>query len=221
MDRLAPVFNAEWYIENKTIYFENKKNLESPDFWIDLENIDHSKIKKLCFKWVDAPNYLGARFKYQNDGFDACSDEANYLSSDIVQFNPLNNSQDKLLDVQIQFAPARFRGDGLAPDPVDYFKPVFYIYKLVGLSEMDFNFEKNLLLSSGKVSVSKLLIPEQNHRREHLIVINKNGAEGFNFNYPYWFDAAHPLYNPAGYYDDPPNSKKEGKQKTYFNFIKI
>lgn len=218
LDRLAPVFNAEWYIENKTIHFENKKNLDSPDFWIDLENTDQTKIKKLCFKWVDAPNYLGARFKYQNDGFDACSDEANYLYSDIVQFNPLNNSQDKLLDVQLQFAPARFRGDGLAPDPVDSFKTIFYIYSLVGLSGMDFNFDKNLLLSSGKVSVSKLLIPEQNYRREHLIVINKNGAEGFNFNYPYWFDAAHPLYNPAGYYDNPPNSKKRREAENLFQF---
>ena len=140
------------------------------------------------------------------------------MYSDIVQFNPLNNSQDKLLDVQLQFAPARFRGDGLAPDPVDFFKTIFYIYSLVGLSGMDFNFEKNLLLSSGKVSVSKLLIPEQNHRREHLIVINKNGAEGFNFNYPYWFDAAHPLYNPAGYYDDHPNSKKRREAENLFQF---
>ena len=140
------------------------------------------------------------------------------MYSDIVQFNPLNNSQDKFLDVQLQFAPARFRGDGLAPDPVDSFKNIFYIYSLVGLSEMDLNFDKNLLLSSGKVSVSKLLIPEQNHRREHLIIINKNGAEGFNFNYPYWFDAAHPLYNPAGYYDNPPNSKKRREAENLFQF---
>ena len=63
-----------------------------------------------------------------------------------------------------------------------------------------------------------MLIPEQNHRREHLIVINKNGVEGFNFNYPYWFDAAHPLYNPAGYYDDPPNSKKRREAENLFQF---
>lgn len=219
LDKLKTVFNAEWWIEGKIIYFEYKKGYKTPEIWIDLNKIEKERIENICLKWEDAPNYLGARFQVQNDGFDSCSDEAKYLYNDIVQYNPLTPSQGKLLDIQFPFAPARFRDDGLGTDAVDFFSSVFSIYQFIGLSRSDLNFDKNLLLSSGKVSVCKLLIPESGYDNKRVIVINKNGAEGFNFNYPYWVDAAHPLYNPAGYYDNPPNSKKRREGENLFQFF--
>lgn len=220
LDKLKDVFNAKWWIEGKTIHFEPILNLSTPDIWIDIDALEKGMVKDICLKWVDAPNYIGARLKFQNDGFDACSDEAAYLYNDTVQYNPLTASQGKLLDVQLQFAPARFRGDGIKGDPISFFSSVLFIFALVGLSDLDMEFENDMLLSSGKVSIAKLLIPVSGFKRSDVKIIHKSGPEGLNYNYPYWFNASYGPYNPSGYYDDQPNSKKRKEGENLFQFYR-
>ena len=219
LDKLADVFNAEWWLDGKVLHFETKDLATTKEIWVDITRLPKDDIKSLCIKWTDAPNYMGARFQYTNDGFDACSDEAAYLYNDTVQFNPLTPSQDRLKDIRFQFAPARFRGDGLSSDAVDIFSSIMFIYNQIGFSSMPSNFDKNLLLSSARVSTPKLLIPEHNYAKDHTIIVNKNGTEGLNFNYPYWIDATYSEYNPNGYYDNPPNSTKRREGENLFQFF--
>ncbi len=216
LDKLAIQFNAEWYVDGTILRFEKKRNIQR--FWLDLTALEN-EIERKCFTWDDAPYPVGVRFQYQPDGIDTCTDNAKYLFDDTVPFEPANANQDKLQDVFFQFASMRGRGDNLLPDPLVVFAPLFDVFSFFGLSIIKDEWENVMLLSSGKMNTAKLVVLEPNWDRRHALVIRKTGAEGKNYNYPMWVDAAYPPYNPLGRYDNQPNSIKRREGDNLWRFF--
>jgi hypothetical protein len=206
LDRLATVFNAEWYLDGTVLRFEKRSSIRR--LWLDLSSDDVPPIKSKCFSFEDPPYPVGARLTYQPDGYDTCTDRAKYLFDDTVPFEPAGANQDGFTDIHFQFASMRGRGDNLAPDPLEVFSPLFDVFGFFGLDIVKPEWEDVMLLSSGKIGVPKLVCLENNYDPKQAYVVRFPSSDGKNYNYPMWVDASLPAYNPFGRYDNQPNSIK-------------
>lgn len=124
LDKLKPVFNAEWYVTpNNTIVFQNE------GFYINLTPIHDFTTGSLVmyeleyvFNGEKKPAY--GRYQYQLDGSDLAAQEAMPLYNDIVDYDGdannamLEGSRQRVLE----FAPTAFVRDGLAKE--DYMRAI-------------------------------------------------------------------------------------------------
>lgn len=216
LDRLATVFNAQWYLEDKVLRFEKKTNIRR--LWLDL-SADESDIVSKCFSFESPPYPIGARFTFLADGYDTCTNRAKHLFNDTVPFEPAQANQDGFTDIFFQFASMRGRGDNLTPDPLQVFSPLFDVFGFFGLDIIKSEWEDVMLLSSGKIGVPKLLCLKPGYDPKQAYVVYVNSSAGRNYNYPMWVDASFTAYNPYGRYDNQPNSQKRSVAPNLWQFF--
>lgn len=122
LDKLKPVFNAEWRVVSGTLYFGRKDGFVSTDWVYDFEGVDRVKIiEGVCFTWnmVKKPAYF--RAGYTSDATDMIANDAKRRYNDLVE---CNNPPNPLLEgegnkVTTDFSPVRFRGDGIYKDYIE------------------------------------------------------------------------------------------------------
>jgi hypothetical protein len=206
LDALGAVFHARWQVSGNSLRVEAADGAATHLFNV---SADDPSLQSLCYQWDDEPVPAGLLAEYPLDGLDSVGDEARFLYNDVVPFdNPPLVQQKGLLQPQIRFGAARFRGDGLSVDPLLFWEFIFTPLDWVGLSPIKDEFDHNLLLKNGKCVLPKLLLLEDNFDRTHAIVRRQFADGRDRFNVPMWFAAAFPPYNPDGQYDEPANSPK-------------
>lgn len=124
LDKLKPVFNAEWYVTpNNTIVFQNKS------YFINLTPIHDFTTGTLpifeleyVFNGEKKPAY--GRYQYALDGSDLACQEALPLYNDIVDYDgPINNPMlEGSRQRTLEFAATGFVRDGLAEE--DYMREI-------------------------------------------------------------------------------------------------
>ncbi len=121
LDKLKKVFNAKWFIKGGVLFFDHVDKLDNQEYLFDFIGEDRNLIlDNICFSWntVTKPAYV--RVGYSVDAFDNLTSDCQKRYNDIVEFNkPINpilsGSEDRTL---IDFAPTRFRNDGIDKDYV-------------------------------------------------------------------------------------------------------
>jgi hypothetical protein len=127
LDSLKPVFNAKWEIRNSTLFFERKDFFDNGDIFVNYADLEAQNLigEKLCLEWRDElrPAYL--KCEYQLDALDVSGNEARAVYNEIIEWNtPYSSLQSGSRDVLLQFAPNRFRNDGVAPDTFQIFENI-------------------------------------------------------------------------------------------------
>lgn len=121
LNRVKDVFNAEWRITNKTLYFNRKDQYlnETKVYDFSNNNSDRSKIVNgVCYEPFTVQMGAYCKGLYTVDAIDTSGNEGNQ-SNGLVSFadsllNP--NYSDTPLDKTTQFSAARFRLDGGTTD---------------------------------------------------------------------------------------------------------
>lgn len=228
LDNLALLFNAEWYIKDNRLHFEQ----EDLDYtlWTDLtlpENREN--IQSLCFEYTDELPPRGLSLKYSVDGFDGVGNEAKFLYDDIVPFDqPPNPNLGPLESIDFLYGTSRFRDDQIDADKLSTWSGFFDVIKIITAGLVDVNtvdFQNVLLLQRGACSIPKLLILEENWRKENAKVIRvTRGASSLPYaentaqvyNYPMWFAARH--YGGQYANSDPVDTRKYAEFGNLFQF---
>ncbi len=119
MDKLKPVFAAEWYVTpSDTIVFKHTKDLISIAPIYDFTLPGSASIYDLRYTFNGDKKPAYGRYEYQTDGSDLASQEIANLYNDIIDydgpaFNPMLEG-DKTKN--FEFAPTGFIRDGRAKD---------------------------------------------------------------------------------------------------------
>lgn len=154
MDKITPVFNADYDIENDTLYFERADKLIT-DEWIDYEFIESESriVEPICYKWRDKPLYAYANLQYADDASDTIGSEALNRFNEVIEWNnPVNEYMKDAYDVNLQFGAARFRDDEIDEDILDKYRNFPVIGRVIK------KYDKTLLLDKDIATFSKLLI---------------------------------------------------------------
>lgn len=120
LDKLRKVFNAKWYIKGGTLYFLHVDEIEN-DFIFDFIGDDKNLIlDNVCYSWNEINKPAFMRVGYTVDPFDNLTSDCLRRYNDIVEFNkpinPILKGEDNR--TLIDFAPTRFRNDGIDRDYV-------------------------------------------------------------------------------------------------------
>lgn len=121
LDKLKPVFNAEWRVENGKLYFQRK------DYWLENEYVfDFSKGGKdepllltgICYEWDEAKSPVYAKGIYNSDAADVCGNNAQNHMNGYASFGNIdeNPTLDGVMDKTAQFGATKFRLDGASTD---------------------------------------------------------------------------------------------------------
>lgn len=123
LDYLKGIFNAEWRVENNTLYFDRKDHWiqDTPVLDLSKEGSDRDKLLEgICFEWdeVREPSYVEGI--YTADAADTSGNEAKkhmngYASFGDVQVNP---KLEGVLTKTEAFGATKFRLDGASTDYV-------------------------------------------------------------------------------------------------------
>jgi len=122
LDKLQGVFNAEWRLRNNTLYFNRKDKFLQEGFLYDFMGADKPKIiEGVCFTWNEVKKPAYFRAGYTSDASDMVANDAKRRYNDLVE---CNNPPNPLLEgegnkVTTDFAPTRFRGDGIYKDYIE------------------------------------------------------------------------------------------------------
>lgn len=123
LDELKTLYNADWRIENNTLYFKRK------DHWLDdIEQFDFSEhgkdrdklLEGICYEWDEMKDPVYATGIYASDPADVCGNTARnqmngYVSYGDVRVNPqIEGVQEK----NTKFGATKFRLDGASNDYV-------------------------------------------------------------------------------------------------------
>ncbi|MDK7375959.1 hypothetical protein QP519_10475 [Weeksella virosa] len=137
LDQLKKPFNAKWYIKGGVLFFDHVDKLDSDDFVFDFIDKDkHLVLDNICYSWNTQKKPAYMRVGYSVDAFDNLTNDCRVRYNDIIEFNkPINpilsGSQD---DTLVEFAPTRFRNDGIDTDYVTQtLNPVGKAGKIIGL----------------------------------------------------------------------------------------
>lgn len=119
MDKLKPVFAAEWYVTpGNTIVFKHTKDLITVAAIYDFTLPGSVPIYDLRYTFNGDKKPAYGRYEYQTDGSDLASQEIANLYNDIIDYDgPANNPMlegDKTKN--FEFAPTGFIRDGRAKD---------------------------------------------------------------------------------------------------------
>ena len=121
LDKMKKVFNAKWYIKAGALHFKHVDELDDEEYLFDFIGADKDLVlDNICFTWneVDKPAFM--RVGYTVDAMDNLTTDCQRRYNDIVEFNkPINptlkGEENRTL---IEFAPTRFRNDGIDRDYV-------------------------------------------------------------------------------------------------------
>lgn len=123
LDRLKPVFNAEYDIISSgggyILRFERKDFFWTGNPVVNYDTLfQANRIKdRLCLSWRDEDRPSYANFQYVQDGIDTAGDEALSRYNDLVEWNqPYSARQKGKKEVFLEFGVPRFRDDGIDTD---------------------------------------------------------------------------------------------------------
>jgi len=211
LDRLATLFNAQWWVEGTTLYFEQAVTQAEPIMSTDDNNLD---IASICLESDEDRVYSGINLKYEQDGVDVVGDEARYLYNDVVPFYDIADRdvvvKRKLREVSMLFGSSRYQGDRIDDEDawgVSVAIDVLYIGAMYMISFIlggDYRPPKAgpLTLEKDVMSLGKLIILKNNYDVKYALVIEDDR----HYNYPLWFSAR--AYGGLWINSDPSNSSK-------------
>lgn len=231
LDKLAPLFNAEWFISNDQLVFEATQ--VDYTLWADFTTPEAiNDIIELCFEFSDDLPPRGLNLKYTLDGFDGTGNEALFLYNDVVPFDqPPTQALGPLASFDFLFSSARFRNDGIDPDKITTWSAFFTVIKALTFTTVDINGQgtgRFMILQRGCTTIPKLLILEDNYDEENAKVINvsrtaaqvpyedNNGRDLRVYNWPMWFAARH--YGGRYINSDPVETRKYAEFANLFQF---
>lgn len=119
LDQLKTVYNAEWRVENNTLYFNRKDSWLDNNPTFDLAGADKNRLLQgICYEWDETKTPLYAQGLYAIDPADVCGNNAcnqmnGYASFGSIDVNPM---LDGVLDKTTQFGATKFRLDGASTD---------------------------------------------------------------------------------------------------------
>lgn len=122
LDKLKLIFNAKWFIKNNTLYFDRHDKFDNDTFLYDFNGADKSLLLEgICYAWNEEKKPAYTRAGYSVDALDVLTTDCLRRYNDIVEHNtPVINPMLEGSDNRISsdFAPTRFRGDGVYKDYV-------------------------------------------------------------------------------------------------------
>lgn len=123
LDELKTLYNADWRIENNTLYFKRKDHwLEDKELFDFSENgQDRSKLLDgICYEWDETKNPVYAAGIYSADAADVCGNTARNQMNGYVSYGDVRTDP-KIEGVQektTKFGATKFRLDGASNDYV-------------------------------------------------------------------------------------------------------
>ena len=183
LNRLKPVYNAEWRIVGSTLYFESKEYFINSTEWLDVSKMNAENIVEYpCYSFLGQERPALLHITYTTDAIDNICNEA---LADYEYYetwnNPYSPSQDGTKEVILEFAPARFREDG-------YEKSV-YDEAFGSIVSAIFSKQKDslnsMLLNNGKLSMPKIVIWDGGGR-SWAKVIKQATVGHYQYNKPLW-----------------------------------
>jgi len=218
-DKLKPVFNAEWRIENNILKFERKDFFQSTTPWIDLTNLQSYEYD-VCYSWAKKTRYSYGVYEYMTDAFNWVGAEAKSRWSDYaVDWNqPYNPQQKGEYRPVIEFSPCRFRNDGIDEDILSLYSGISWLSPAFGA------YENVMIIGGHTCFIPMLLIWDGIDAGNAKVKIGSNlsnypdgepgqfvGPNQF-YNYPMWFGEGSPgnLYTNFHFIDDPRSQNYTG-----------
>lgn len=196
LDKLKGVFNSKWRVTGNTLQFKRKDSFDG-ELLFDFTGPDADKVVGyICFEWNGDKKPAYAKAAYTVDPTDTVGNDAGSRFNTYVEFNnPINPMLEGEMSKVIDFAPARFRFDGVGSDYIeDAGKSMIDLTgNLLELITHNFReaFESVskgvLLVKDDKVITPKLLLWDGNSYRNARVV----GPYGWNTSFP----QKNPVYN--------------------------
>jgi hypothetical protein len=186
---LSQTFNADYRVVGNVLTFERRDFFGPASPALDLSaGYAHPDVLEICYKYSkDTPPAYGD-FRYSKDAMDWVGNEAiNYYDSVVEWKDPASQYPqfNGKKDVQIPFAPARFRDDGIEDDVLTY-------WNNGDLGELYVGSEYNnlLIMPQHVCTQPKLLFLEDNFDWNNARVIRIQKPDGINFwyNFPLWMN---------------------------------
>lgn len=221
LDRLAKLFNAQWWVQDGILYFEQEGLNVEPILRSYDANLE---VDSICFESDEDRVYSGVALVYEQDGVDVVGDEARYLYNDIIPFYDSSDRNPtvkrKLREEKFLFGTSRFVGDHIdSEDDWAIEKSVAAFFNAVlsfSTFLIGFNYKApkdgTLLLEKDVCSLPKLLILKNNYNKEAALVIEDGGY----YNHYLWFSAK--AYGGLWANSDPPNSSKVIKEPNLWQY---
>ncbi len=213
LDKLKPLFAADYIVKDNLLIFERRDKLKQQNIAFDFVGVDKNKLVSLvCYEWNGKKKVAYLNAAYAKDGIDIVGNEAGNIYNDIVDFNvPYNQAFVGSIDINFEFAPARFRNDGIEEDVLNTYKSIPFFGNAIQ------QHERALLLEHNTITVPKLIIWDGVDRSNAVAKVypTPNGYAVSNpqsevnipyqlYNYPFYVDAE---FNPA--------------QKNLYEFLQI
>lgn len=199
LEIFKPIFNAKYWIEDSTLYFERKDAYENVQDVV--LNLDTQKVKgELTFEYSKDSGYAYGRFEYNVDSLDQEGGDLSDLYNDIVEWNsPPAEWQKGSLDIQLRdFSPATYMRALGSSGFVDGLR-----YKLTGST-------RDMVLSNGLSSQMKLIMGDIEGSFEGKIRMASKrkpipGTNKYLYDYDLYFNekSVEELYNNFYAIEDP------------------
>ncbi len=164
LDKIKPLFNAKWFIKNNMLYFNRHDKFDNDAFLYDFVGLDKNLVlDSICYTWNEEKKGAFCKIGYTIDGFDNLTSDCLRRYNDIVEYNtptinPLLEGEDNR--ITNDFAPIRFRNDGVYKDYVEQTMEITSILSLlltIGIGSFIINKVKS------KMNLLKYCIIMQNH----------------------------------------------------------
>lgn len=173
LDKIKPVFNAEWRLYKGKLYFDRKDRfIDSNEYVFDFSQYgsDRSKIVEgICFEYDTVKVPASIKGLYDADAADTCGNEARkqYDSTINIADATQNPLAEGMLDKTVQFGAAKFRCDGASRDYIydacqqnvnsGFFTNLFGVWKRV-MDEFEKTYKYALLLKDHTATLPKIII---------------------------------------------------------------
>jgi hypothetical protein len=177
------------------------------------EDIDEGRDESICYEFdaTGVPGWLEINTK--KDGIDWVGEEARRLYRDLVEYrNPPNARFKGKRDVELPYAPARFRNDGIERDVLTFWgnllgNPAFAFLTTLpppfgdlfdglfgGFIDINTIYNRALLLPTDTCSEPKYLVLEDGYDITNARVINQVISGQRYYNWPFWSSAPDTQY---------------------------
>lgn len=195
LDQICQPINGAWKIDNGVLKVERHDMFNGSIPWLDLTTLDEKRIVSICYQWTQKPRPSYGNFTYQKDAVNWVGAEANSRWSSIAEWNvPYSALQKDEFHPLIEFAPCRFRDDGIDRDVLSTYSGIPYFGSIIS----DYN---NVMLMNNGTSYQPMLLiwdPNTGYDKSKVDPTSTYfpgypgvGVNQF-YNYAFWFDPGRP-----------------------------